>query len=227
MLDNIHHVAHGEHVVVKDRVLVSVKRHELAVKRLGAPGELGLVARLEEQDIELAALHHKHTRVLRRDCQALGELARFYVNHRDLVGRRERDIGFLVAGKGDSHRLVKARRLGRWVNVLDRGEYLKIGRALGVGVHHTHRVREMVGDPDLFAIGPNRDTDRLHSHPDALHDLPALGVYHVQRPSRRIGHKDPVATYHNRRGLRAHKRRVPSIFLVLHHAARGPDRRCD
>ena len=112
ILDDVHDVAQGKHVVCGDGVVPGVERHEVAVGLACAAGKLRLVSGLERDHVKHPRAHQNRPRVLRGNIQSLDHGAPGHVDHRDLVLGGQRNVSLSVVGEGDAHRLIKARRLG-------------------------------------------------------------------------------------------------------------------
>ena len=74
------------------------------------------------------------------------------------------------------------------IEILDRLNHGKPGRAGGVGVDHADGIGDMIRDPDLFAVGPDGDAHGIDADMNAGGDLEGGRFDHVHRICRGIGH---------------------------------------
>ena len=92
---------------------------------------------------------------------------------------------------------AEAGRLGGWIELLDRGNDLKVGHALGISVDHADRIGDMVRNPDLRAIRPDGNADRIDANGDTGDDSPPHPVDHIDRSGRGIDHIDKITMNHD------------------------------
>lgn len=142
---------------------MSIKSNKVSINFV-ASGELGFVIRLERENIELTVSDTDRARVLGRDFKVLGDLAGSNVNDSDLVFGRERNVGFLIAGKGDANRLVEISGTLLEINILHSVNDPEMRRIFRIGVDDTYRVGNVIANPSFKSIGADCDADGIDTH---------------------------------------------------------------
>ena len=192
-------------------MFLRIEGNQVAIEWTETSRDLRLVVGLERDDVEAISADGDGSRVLSRDGECLDQLAGAHIDHRDLILRRQRDVGFVIAGEGNAHGLVKAGRPGDRVEVLHRGDDLKTGGTRRIGIDHTHRIRDVIRDPDFPAVRPNREPHRVDADVDTRDDGITGRVDDIDGVGRRVHHEDVAAAHHNRRRVRTHERGMSDI----------------
>ena len=145
--------------------------------------------RFKRRHIEPAITNLNGTRILGGNRQRLDHAPPRHVDDGDPVLGREGDIGLRVIGKGDPHRLIEAGGERQRVEILDRGDDMKPREALRGGIDDAHRVGDVVGDPDLLAVGAGHDRHRLDANRDPADDAPRGDLNDVERVGGSVGNE--------------------------------------
>ena len=97
------------------------------------------------------------------------------------------------------------------MEVVDGGDHLLEKNAVRVGVDDAHRVRDVVRDPDLGAVGLDGKTNRVDADVDPVHHLVRGRVDDVYRVGRGIDRVDEIAVDDDGLGVRARKRGAADV----------------
>ena len=213
MLHNIGNVPQGQNVIFGNGMLVGIKGNEFAIDLIPAR-ELGLVVRLEGDDVKPVVANHDGSRILSPDRQALGHFSGDDIHNSDLVFRGKRDISLLVVGKGDSHGLVKAGRLGLRVNILNSRDNVHEGGLRLIQIDHVDRIGNMIGHPEFPSVRSQGKADWINPDGNATKYASGIGMQNVDRVTGRVGHEDMIPMGNDRTGMWAHERRMPDLTLA-------------
>ncbi len=134
IFDDVDDCPKRKDIIVVDDMLPGVEGRQIAVERTCASRDLRLIVRLERNHVELTVLDCDGAWILRGDRERLLHSPRGHTDDGDLIFRRERNIRLFVGGDCHADGFVEASGLGFRIDVLDRGDDLKVGRALGVGI---------------------------------------------------------------------------------------------
>jgi hypothetical protein len=172
---------------------------------------LGFVIRFERENIELTVSDTDRAGVLGRDVKVLGDLARSNVNDSYLVFGRERNVGFLIAGKGDSNGLIKISGALLEINILHGVDDAEMRRALAIGVDDAYRIGNVIANPDFKPIGSDCNAYGIDTHRNTSEKVVCRGLKYVDRVGRGIGDEEAILMNDNRLKVRTQKGRVANF----------------
>jgi hypothetical protein len=191
-------------------VLVSIKSNKVSINFV-ASGELGFVIRFERENIELTVSDTDRAGVLGRDVKVLGDLAGSNVNDSYLVFGRKRNVGFLIAGKGDSNGLIKISGALLEINILHGVDDAEMRRALAIGVDDAYRIGNVIANPDFKPIGSDCNAYGIDTHRNTSEKVVCRGLKYVDRVGRGIGDEEAILMNDNRLKVRTQKGRVANF----------------
>ena len=209
MLDDVDDVPQRQHIVVGDRMIPRIECYEIAIDLVfSTAGKLCLIVRFERKDVQTAVSYDHRSGVLCGDIQSLLDLTCSDINNGNLVLGRERDISFFIGGEGNPDGFVKSCRFGGRIKILDRGRHLKTGRAGWIDVDHTHRIRDVIGNPNLFAIRPDGNSDRVYADVDSNDNLIRFRIDNIDGIGWRVRHIHATTAQRDRGCMGTHERRM-------------------
>ena len=95
--------------------------------------------------------------------------------------------------------------------LLAQNSKVEMGGAGGIRIDHTHRIRDVIRDPDFLAVRPNREPHRVDADVDTRDDGITGRVDDIDGVGWRVHHEDVAAAHHNRRRVRTHERGMSDI----------------
>ena len=179
-------------------MLPGIEGDEIIIDCASSTRKLCLIVRLEGNHVKSISPNNHRSWILCGDMQPPCNRAVRHIHNRDLVFRGQRNVSFLIIRKRNANGLIKSRGFGFLIELLNRRNHLHIGRLIRIVINDTHRIGNMVGNPNFFAVRANSNTHGINPHVNTFHDTFCLNIDDIQRIRWGVDHEDKVPMNSNR-----------------------------